>query len=140
MGVRGLGLLATIAVALAALTSSAVSAQPRMSGFKTPSGNIVCVYFAGSIRCDIGTGVRPLPRRPKDCDVDWGQGVSLARSGRAWIVCAGDTVMFVDVPTLAYGRTWKRGDITCVSRSVGLTCRNRSERGFFLSRERTRRF
>jgi hypothetical protein len=134
------GSVVVVAAALAVVATSAVPAQPRVPGFKTPSGNIVCVFTAGTIRCDIGTWVRPLPPRPKDCDVDWGQGVELGRAGRASIVCAGDTNMFVEVRTLAYGRTWRRGAITCVSRSVGLTCRNRSGRGFFLSRERTRLF
>jgi hypothetical protein len=109
-------------------------------GFRTPSGNIVCAYYAGSLRCDIGRGLRPRPRRPRSCDVDYGQGLTVMGRGRASIVCAGDTVLFHDVPTLRYGRTWRSGGITCISRSVGLTCRNADGRGFFLSRERYRLF
>jgi hypothetical protein len=134
---------AALAVALVGLLSAAgarANADGFGDGFKTPSGNIVCVYSPSSIRCDIGRGVRPRPRRPAWCDVDYGQGLTLDRRGRAGIVCAGDTTMFERVPTLRYGRTWRRGGITCVSRSVGLTCRNLDRRGFFLSREGYRLF
>jgi hypothetical protein len=55
-------------------------------------------------------------------------------------VCAGDTTSQLVVPFLGYGRAWRRGGIRCVSRSIGLTCRNRSGHGFFMSRERTTRF
>jgi hypothetical protein len=48
--------------------------------------------------------------------------------------------MTTNVPTLGYGRTWKRGNLSCVSRSAGLTCQNREGHGFELSRERQRVF
>jgi hypothetical protein len=41
---------------------------------------------------------------------------------------------------LAYGRTLRVGGIRCTSAVTGLTCRNRSGHGFFLSRERWRKF
>jgi hypothetical protein len=125
---------------LAALAASHVSAASFDDGFRTPSRNITCSYSGGALRCDIGTGVHPLPPRPSSCDVDWGQGFELGARGRATIVCAGDTTSRISVPSLRYGRTWRRGGITCVSRSVGLRCRNRSGHGFFMSRERTTRF
>jgi hypothetical protein len=119
---------------------AAADAQRHVPGLRTPSGNIVCAFSGGSIRCDIRSGLHRLPPRPRDCDVDWGQGFTLRKRGRAAIVCAGDTVLALDVPTLRYGRTWRRGGITCVSRSVGLRCHNADGRGFFLSRERAFRF
>jgi len=134
---RALLLLAVLA-ALAA--GGAAEGAGFDQGFKTPSGNIVCAAGGGFVRCDIRSGVRPLPRRPRSCDVDWGQGVQMSRRGRASVVCAGDTTLGVVVPVLRYGRTWRRGGITCTSRSSGLTCTNQSGRGFFLSRARTRLF
>jgi hypothetical protein len=140
--------MATRAVVLAVLAACSVAltvgreSSPAAStapGFRTPSGNIVC---AGTIRCDIASGLRPRPARPRGCpvDSDYGQGFELGRRGRARVVCAGDTVLGTRPPVLAYGRTWRRGGITCTSRSVGLTCRNLSGHGFFMSRERSRRF
>jgi len=39
---------------------------------------------------------------------------------------------------LDYGTTWSGGGVRCTSAATGLTCRNRSGHGFFLSRERWR--
>jgi hypothetical protein len=133
------GALLTAAVTLLGLASGPTQTGGFDDGFKTPSRNIVCAA-GGGLRCDIRSGVRPLPPQPAWCTVDWGQGVQLSRRGRARYVCAGDTTLGVRVPVLRYGSTWRRGGITCTSRSAGLTCRNSSGRGFFMSRERTRLF
>ena len=126
----------TILVA-GALATTASGADSRF--FRTPSGNIGCAIFAGVLRCDIGTGLKPRPPRPANCELDWGFGLTLGRSGRAGIVCAGDTVMNPSAPALRYGSIWSRSGITCTSKPAGLTCRNASGRGFFLSRQQWRR-
>jgi hypothetical protein len=41
---------------------------------------------------------------------------------------------------LRYGKTWRHGSMRCTSTKKGLTCRNKSKHGFFLSRERSRFF
>lgn len=41
---------------------------------------------------------------------------------------------------LGYGKTWSGGGLRCKSEFTGVTCRNRSGHGFFLSRERRRSF
>jgi len=113
--------------------------------FRTPSGNIGCVFSAGLagaaapvLRCDVRSGLRPRPRRPAACDLDYGDSVAVGRAGRASLVCHGDTVLDPRARVLGYGRTWSRGGISCASRATGLTCMNRSGHGFFLSRERWR--
>jgi hypothetical protein len=60
-------------------------------------------------------------------------------SGRPLWTCHGDTVMHLG-HALAYGKTWRHGAFTCVSRITGLTCSNRSHYGFFLSRQSYRTF
>ena len=45
-----------------------------------------------------------------------------------------------DYPKLAYGRTWTWHGFTCKSERRGLTCRNRSRHGYFLSRGSQRVF
>jgi hypothetical protein len=45
-----------------------------------------------------------------------------------------------DYPSLAYGRSYSWHGIRCLSATTGLTCRNRSGHGFFLSRQRQRVF
>jgi hypothetical protein len=111
--------------------------------FATPSGNIGCVYarLSGSptdLRCDIRSGLRPKPARPKNCDLDWGDSLAMQRHGGVNTVCHGDTAL--GGKPLAYGRTWRYDGFTCTSRMTGLTCKNLSGHGFFLSRERSRRF
>ena len=110
---------------------------PPFESFRLPSGNIGCMYATASrvLRCDILSGLRPEPRRR--CELDW-TGITLAAAGRAAPQCAGDTAYDRRAPVLRYGRTWRRGAITCRSARDGLRCSNRRGRGFFLSRGRWR--
>lgn len=136
--------LTTAAVLGAALAALAVptSAEARIEFFRTPSGNIACVYDSSPayLRCDISSGLRPKPARPVGCRLESGDSVSLAKRGRTSLVCHGDTVFGSGGRVLRYGSVWRRGPFRCVSRTSGLTCRNAAAHGFFLSRERWRRF
>ncbi|MGE5272665.1 MAG: DUF6636 domain-containing protein [Verrucomicrobiota bacterium] len=106
--------------------------------FRTPSGNIRCAYehygFAPiDLRCDILTGIKPLPPRPKNCDLDWGVGYAMGQRGPARVLCAGDTVSSPTAPVLAYGTTRQFGVFRCTSTRAGLRCVNSTGNGFFLS-------
>src|SRR5438094_10634468 len=79
--------------------------------FRMPSGNIYCAYehysFAPKdLRCEIRSGVKPLPPKPSSCDADWGAGFTLRQIGLAHILCAGDTIYHPKAKVLAYGQTW----------------------------------
>ena len=132
-------MLSALAVAAALLGLAGPAQRPAIEFFRMPSGNIGCVYSARDavLRCDILSGLRPEPRRR--CELDW-TGVSLTAAGRARAVCAGDTAVDRRAPVLRYGRTWRRGGITCFSQRTGLRCRNRAAHGFLLARERWRTF
>jgi hypothetical protein len=124
-------------------TAGGAAARDQVIEFATPSGNIGCVYarMSGSpteLRCDINSGLRPKPARPKGCNLDWGDSLAMEKHGRVYTVCHGDTAL--GGKPLAYGRTWRHDGFTCTSRTSGLTCKNLSGHGFFLSRERSRRF
>jgi hypothetical protein len=122
--------------------------QPSPSGnhgphyFETPSHNIGCFIDSGSARCDIRERTWNPPPKPQYCikaGVDWGQGVGFGEH-RAEFVCAGDTVLG-GPGLLGYGHTAQRGTTVCLSRTVGITCRNSSTgHGFFLSRTTYRLF
>jgi hypothetical protein len=141
-----------LALGLAILTAPAVATPTTATAareyFETPSRNIACGWFAdldkpsrAYLRCEIRSLLSPMPKRPASCDVDWGYGMSMASTGRASVLCAGDTVRRPDTRSiLAYGSTWRKRGFSCTSATVGLTCRNTSGHGFFLSRERWRRF
>jgi hypothetical protein len=130
------------------------SPPPRQKDgyFKTPSGNIVCYHSPGPvdrpvpfIGCGIRSGLKPAPpRRPCSEGGYAGDRVSMNATGRVTVpACAGDPGALVGAPTarvLGYGKTWSGGGISCRSTFAGLTCRNRSGHGFFLSRARYRTF
>ena len=120
--------------------------------FKTPSGNIVCYHSPGPvdrpvpfIGCGIKSGLKPAPpRRPCSEGGYAGDRVTMTATGGVKVpACAGDPGAMVGAPTarvLGYGKTWSGHGLRCTSAFKGLTCRNRSGHGFFLSRARWRRF
>jgi len=136
--------LPLLLVAACAAGAQARSISAANDYFETPSRNIACGWFSesgGHLRCEIGSLLRPLPPRPRSCDVDWGYGISMGRTGRPRVLCAGDTVRRPGhIRILRYGSTWRAGGFRCTSAAVGLTCTNASAHGFFLSRERWRIF
>jgi hypothetical protein len=126
---------------VSALTAGTASAS--IVSFRMPSKNIYCAEFSGAratLRCDIRSGVKPLPPKPASCDFDWGAGFTLGRRGRARISCVSDSVFNASARVLRYGTTWRRDGFTCTSRVAGLRCKNATGHGFFLSRKRSFRF
>lgn len=122
------------------LTASA--ATPAFEFFQTPSHNIGCVYSGSpqNLRCDIRTGLKPPPAKPKGCQNDWTFGYQVAPRGPARTVCAGDTVFSPGAKVVGYGSTWRAGPFVCVSKRIGLYCQNGSDNGFSLSRGFSYRF
>jgi hypothetical protein len=110
--------------------------------FQTPSRNIGCAYDSSPafLRCDIRSGLKPRPPKPRNCPLDWGDSYELAPTGRALYTCHGDTAIDPTSRVLKYGTRWSRGGFTCASRKAGLRCSNRSGHGFFLSRAHSFRF
>ena len=140
------------AVALCVVVAAGVLAATAAGGpgtdvlkmFRTPSGNIGCVYAAAgkqsTVRCDIRSGLKPKPARPKACDLDYGDSYQLAKTGRAIVVCHGDTAIDPHAPVLAYGKTFRGVGLNCTSKTTGLRCGNSGGHGFFMSRARSYRF
>jgi hypothetical protein len=135
--------VALVALAFLVLAGSASAAT---FFFRMPSSNIGCVYSSEPggggpfLRCDILSGLKPAPQRPRGCTVDWKYGYRMRPTGRALTVCAGDTAVDRRAKAIPYGHRWLRGGFTCLSRKVGLRCRNRSGHGFFLSKRHSYRF
>jgi hypothetical protein len=121
------------------LTASDAMAQSAPAGFQSPSKNIACQYFGydkqNVLRCDIGA-METKPRRPADCDLDYGSAFEMNARGPAARICHGDTVMDRALPVLGYGEVWQRGGFTCTSEQTGVTCFNTERRGFSLARAR----
>jgi hypothetical protein len=136
-----------IAALVAATAANGASRKAVVLEFRTPTGNIGCVFSAGlegdlapTIRCDIRSRLVPAPTPPKSCPLDYGDSIQITRKGRAILVCHGDTAIDPHARVLEYGHTFRRDGVQCVSRSVGITCSNTQGHGFFMSRQSWRVF
>jgi hypothetical protein len=127
-----------VLLALSLLTLAAPArAQSGPIGFQSPSKNITCQYFdydkQNILRCDIAA-MDTKPRRPADCELDYGSAFEMNAKGPAARICHGDTVRDNSLPALGYGEVWQRGGFTCTSEQTGITCFNADRRGFSLAR------
>lgn len=129
----------------AALLAPSASAAPLgYQTFKTPTGNIRCGVFTPGqyseslLRCDIRTGLKPKVKRPKSCQYDFGSTLELGAGGGVKIGCVSDAVGQAK-KVLGYGQTFRKAPFTCKSTRAGLTCKNSTGHGFFLSKQRWRR-
>ena len=137
-------MLRSLPLALFALTfAAAAAAQSAPTGFQSPSKNITCQYVddgkQSSLRCDIST-MESKPRRPVDCELDYGGAFEMNTKGPAARICHGDTVMDPSLPVLGYGEVWQRGGFTCTSEPTGVRCFNTERRGFSLARAKQEMF
>jgi len=130
--------------AVVALALSASAAARVLPGFNSPTGNIKCYYnpngltsrgYSQVVRCglDHADYGMQLQRR---CEAgDW-HGFTLTPKGRPLLYCpggaSGDRVAY---RTLAYGSSRQLGPFTCTSHITGVTCRNRTGHGLFVSRQ-----
>jgi hypothetical protein len=113
----------------------------HLASFRSPSGNIGCEMVASFARCDIGQRSWKPPPKPSSCPLDYGQGAGIGRSGKGYLVCAGDTALNPHGTPLPYGSSSRIGSITCASASSGVTCTNSGDgHGFFISRQSYRLF
>jgi hypothetical protein len=123
-------------IALLASLTSAASAQDT-SGFQSPSKNISCLVFPdgnkSALRCDVAT-MDSKPKRPPNCDLEYGQAFMMDAKGGAERICYGDALTDKPLPVVAYGETWQRNGFTCTVAQTGITCFNADRHGFALSR------
>ena len=132
---------------LTTLFATSAGAASASSYFRTPSGNIVCGAFTGPgypalLECGVVSGLVPPPRRPgaSACrDDDFASSrIHLNATGRPYGFCSGDVGVLAEAgsaPVLGYGKSLRAGPFSCASARTGLSCRNRSGHGFFLSRQ-----
>ena len=109
--------------------------------FHSPSKNIFCVAVnskteGGSVDCELvtRTNKKDLLPRPADCDLDWGNRFAVYSSGKAIMICAGDTLRDDNASTLAYGEGLDRFGIHCTSSEKGIECINDDQHGFKISK------
>ena len=135
-------LLPICAALVLGLSASATASV--LPGFHSPTGNIRCYYnphgltsrgFTPVVRCGLDHADYSTQLQRRCSAGDW-HGFTLTPSGRPLLYCpggaSGDRVAYTD---LVYGTSWQRGPFTCTSRTTGVTCRNRTGHGLFVSRQ-----
>ena len=152
VGCVGCVAFAALLMAVFASGAGALGHSSPSGFFRSPSVNTHCDHAYGLdgvtkmyfVRCGIKSGIKPLPPRERpDCSrYHWVSITSTGRSSWDGAECPGkdspDAGPFGGPgPVLAYGRTWRGDGMSCKSTVAGLTCRNRSGHGFFLSRAHT---
>lgn len=129
---RSLVTLASLLVIVAGVAHAQDTA-----GFQSPSKNISCLVFPdgdkSAIRCDVAV-MDTKPKRPANCDLEYGQAFMMDSRGAAERICYGDALTDKPLPVAAYGQTWQRSGITCTIEQTGVTCFNADRHGFSLSR------
>ena len=162
MRTRRLALCVATAV-LAVASNSAGAAvttptknEPSHGGFRTPSGNIFCNFETAVgdnggpsrfLYCAIKSGIKPAaPRKAPGCSrALWTEVKATGRATWGGSTCPGQDegqgpVRELATKVLPYGKSWSWRGMSCTSAFEGLTCRNLSRHGFFMSRMRTRLF
>jgi hypothetical protein len=118
----GLGVVALCAGLLGVLALAPAAQAAKY--FHSPSGNIGCGVSRQGARCDIREKNWSPPPRPRSCNLDWGYGLTLGKRGKGRFFCGSDSLLGVGT---------RLGD--------GVQCFNvRNGHGFFIARERYRRF
>lgn len=146
------------AIAIALWLPATSSAGKGLRFFHTADGNISCGIvkgqkktrkrprLGGGARCDVKSHTWVAPKRPRWCDLDWGDGVQVGEKGVAKYVCAGDTVADVrNTPVLAPGGAITLGRYTCTVPpdlpTTTVRCANNlNGHGFEVSAETVSRF
>jgi hypothetical protein len=130
-------------VALLVIVTNAAGAQSNPAGFQSPSKNISCAFFVDGarnfIRCDIAA-METRPKRPADCELEYGQAFMMYSKGGAERICYGDALTDKPLPVVGYGEVWQHGGFSCTLEQTGVTCTNADRHGFSLSRAKQELF
>lgn len=135
----------------------AVAAGPAslLPGFRSPSGNISCLFVPSAAIASGGRTPATLLCKIARADyaqqlqlrcmgrsgggVDW-HGFELSATRKGAVECSGGILynpatQHPSYVTLAYGRTWRRKMFSCTSRTEGVNCSTPSGHGLFVSRQ-----
>ncbi|MFC4604906.1 DUF6636 domain-containing protein [Rhodococcus kronopolitis] len=97
--------------------------------FSSADGRFQCgiVELASRVEAGCQGTTTPVPPRPDDCMVGWGNGIRITGEGRGAFMCAGGPIYLTatDAPgaPLAAGQQVSSFGYTCASEAAGVTCR-----------------
>lgn len=98
--------------------------------FSSPDGQFQCGIVTLASRTEAGCQgtTAPVPPRPEDCMISWGNGIRVTNDGEAAFMCSGGAVYTsggetID-PPLAVGQQIAADGYTCTSAADGIACTN----------------
>ncbi|WP_338886656.1 DUF6636 domain-containing protein [Rhodococcus sovatensis] len=98
--------------------------------FSSPDGLFQCGIVTLASRTEAGCQgtTAPVPPRPEDCMISWGNGIRVTNAGEAEFMCSGGAVYTsggesID-PPLAVGQSIEADGYSCLSASNGISCTN----------------
>jgi hypothetical protein len=134
-----------LVVTLLVLGASVPASAATLPGFRSPSGNISCLFIPSSngspatILCKLAHAdyAQALQNRCKG--LDW-HGFLLPAARKGAVNCSGGilynpTTQHPSYITLAYGKTWRQKMFSCTSQFNGVNCSNPHGHGMFISRQ-----
>jgi hypothetical protein len=138
------GVLFVVLVSLVA--AAPASAAFKFRAFVTPTGNIRCGASGDTatgkdfgLRCDITHHTWQAPKRAKPCtEGDYGSSLGMTKRGGAKFICVSDAID--PVKKVKYGTIFRFGPFKCSIRTAGVRCSNARKHGWFVSRQRVKRF
>ncbi len=143
------------ACAVGATAPGGAASATQLPGFRSPSGNISCLFIPSAatssggrtpatLLCKIAQAsyAKQLQLRclgPSGAGVDW-HGFELPATRKGAVACSGGILynpatQHPSYVTVAYGRTWRQKMFSCTSRTEGVNCSTPSGHGFFVSRQ-----
>ena len=134
------------------VSAQVTSAQADDATFKSPTGNINCLYLdvkgEEEMRCDITQFTPSFKTAPPGtsneaivCTPALLRGFIITPSAkRGAAFCPTDSVNEPGSKVLPYGASFSRDGMTCTSETSGMTCKNAAGHGFSLSRAQQKIF
>lgn len=97
--------------------------------FSSPDGTFTCgiVRLPGRTEAGCEGVTTPVPPRPEDCMVSWGNGIRVENTGRGAFMCSGGQVYTSGAgtePVLAPGTPLAKLGYTCATTASSVTCTN----------------
>jgi uncharacterized protein DUF6636 len=134
-----------LTAAVLMLGISAPAAATTLPGFRSPSGNISCLFIPSvvgapaTILCKLTHADYATTLQNRCNGLDW-HGFLLPAARRGAVNCSGGilynpTTQHPSYITLPYGKTWRQKMFSCTSRLNGVNCSNPHGHGMFISRQ-----
>jgi hypothetical protein len=130
-----------LAVTALVLGASAPASAATLPGFRSPSGNVSCLFnpAPAAMLCKLTHADYARPLQARCNGLDW-RGFLLPAAHKGAVNCSGGilynpTTQHPATITLAYGKTWRQEMFSCTSQVTGVTCSSRLGHGIFISRQ-----